>query len=43
MLILVRHGESVGNADGRILGRHLGALDAAELDHWVSVLANTAR
>ncbi len=30
-------------ADGRILGRHLGALDAAELDHWVSVLANTAR
>lgn len=29
-------------ADGRILGRHLGALDAGELDHWVSVLARTA-
>ncbi len=29
-------------ADGRILGRHLGALDAAELDHWVSVLSRTA-
>ncbi len=29
-------------ANGRILGRHLGALDAGQLDHWVKVLARTA-